>query len=140
MPRKVRVTPLVSFGVLLVLVLAPSALAAKPTSGATGGSTGCSINPVQVGLDQVWTASAWGLPKSEVNLIVTFPDGSKSTGPITVAADGTYTTTGSSNMSASWGFIAPEQLGTYRYQFVGQVRWPAGTYSKQFANCSVVVS
>ena len=49
-------------------------------------------------------------------MIITFPDGSQSTGPITVASNGTYTTTGNSNMSASWGFIAANQTGTYKYQ------------------------
>jgi hypothetical protein len=43
-------------------------------------------------------------------------------------------------MSASWGFIAPEQTGTYKYQFVGRIKWPAGTYSQTYAQCSVAVS
>jgi hypothetical protein len=126
-------------GVILVLSLAlvPAALAGKSRPGGGGGS-GCSIAPGQVLLDQDWTVSASGLP-STVNMIITFPDGSTSTGPITVSG-GTYTTTGNSNMSASWGFIAPEQTGTYKYQFVGRIKWPAGTYSQQYAQCSVVVS
>lgn len=128
-----------------MLVLIPTALAGKGGggsggSGSTGGTTssGCSIAPGTVGLDQTWTVSAWGLP-STTNMIITFPDGATSTGPITVSG-GTFSTTGNSNMSASWGFIAPEQTGTYTYQFVGRVKWPAGTYNQQYAQCSVVVS
>jgi len=127
-------------GVVLALSLAlvPAALAGKP-SGGGGGSAGCSIAPGQVALDQNWTVSAVGLPGT-VNMIVTFPDGAASTGPITVASGGTYTTTGNSNMSASWGFIAPEQTGTYKYQFVGRIKWPAGTYNQTYAQCTVTVS
>jgi len=131
--------------VVLALALVPVALAkGKPGGGGGGGSTGgsgsgCSISPGQVGLDQVWTVSAWGLA-SGANMIVTFPDGATSTGPITVASGGTFTTTGNSNMSASWGFIAPEQTGTYTYQFVNKIKWPAGTYTRSYATCSVQVS
>jgi hypothetical protein len=120
------------------LALVPAALAGKPGGGGSGGG-GCSIAPGQVVLDQNWTVSAWGLP-STVNMIITFPDGASSTGPITVASGGTYTTTGNSNMSASWGFIAPEQTGTYKYQFVGRIKWPAGTYNQMYAQCTVTVS
>jgi hypothetical protein len=120
------------------LALVPAALAGKPGGGGSGGG-GCSIAPGQVVLDQNWTVSAWGLP-SNVNMIITFPDGASSTGPITVASGGTYTTTGNSNMSASWGFIAPEQTGTYKYQFVGRIKWPAGTYNQMYAQCTVTVS
>jgi hypothetical protein len=127
--------------IVLALALVPVALAGKagkPGGGGTSGSS-CSITPGQVALDQVWTVSASGLP-STVNLIITFPNGGQSTSPITVASGGTYTTTGNSNMSASWGFIKPEQTGTYTYQFVGKVTWPAGTFRQSYAKCSVVVS
>jgi hypothetical protein len=103
----------VRFGPLAViaalgLALAPTAFAGKGGSNTAG--SGCAISPSQVVLDQSWTVSAWGLPtNSTVNMIITFPDGGKSTGPITVAPNGTFRTTGNSNMSASWGFIAPEQ-------------------------------
>ena len=130
---------------LLALALAPAALAGKPGGGGGrggggggGASSGCSIAPGQVVLDQDWTVSASGLP-STVNMIITFPDGATSTGPVTVASGGTYTTTGNSNMSANWGFIAPEQTGTYTYKFVGRVKWPAGTYNTLYATCSVQV-
>jgi len=134
---------LTAASLVLTLVLVPAALAGKPGGGG-GGSTGnsgsgCSIAPRQVGLDQVWTVSAWGLA-SGANMIVTFPDGATSAGPVTVASGGTYVTTGNSNMSASWGFIAPEQTGTYTYQFVNRIKWPAGTYTKSYATCSVQVS
>jgi hypothetical protein len=129
----------------LVVALAsvPVALAGKGAGGGKTGGTGsgCSISPGQVALDQVWTVSASGLPTgSTVNMIITFPNGAQSTGPITVASNGSYTTTGNSNMSATWGFIAPEQHGTYTYQFVNRVKWPAGTFTQSFAKCSVVVS
>lgn len=122
------------------LALVPAALAGKPGGGGAGsGSPACSITPGSVALDQDWTVSALGLPGT-VNMIITFPDGAQSTGPITVASGGTYTTTGNSNMSASWGFITPEQTGTYKYQFVGRIKWPAGTYNQLYAQCSVTVS
>jgi hypothetical protein len=127
---------------VLSLALVPAALAGKPGGGGGAGGSGsaaCSITPGSVALVQNWTVSAKGLPGT-VNMIITFPDGGSSTGPITVASGGTYTTTGNSNMSASWGFIAPEQTGTYKYQFVGRIKWPAGTYSQTYAQCSVTVS
>ncbi|HET6863763.1 MAG TPA: hypothetical protein VFH37_00990 [Candidatus Saccharimonadales bacterium] len=102
-------------------------------------SSSCSISPNQVVLDQIWTVSALGLPSSGVNQIITFPDGAQSTGPITVSSNGTYTTTGNSNMSATWGFIAPEQKGTYNYQYVGKIKWPAGSFTKLYASCNVTV-
>jgi hypothetical protein len=139
-----RIAHAASFvAVVLALALVPAAIAAKGGNsggGSTGtGGSGCSITPGQVVLDQVWTVSAWGLP-STVNRILTFPNGASSTGPITVASDGTFTTTGNSNMSAAWGFIQPEQKGTYTYQFVGKIRWPYGTFNQSYATCSVVVS
>jgi hypothetical protein len=130
---------------ILALVLIPAAFA-KGKPGGGGGSTGtsgsgCSISPGQVVLDQAWTTSAWGLPTSStVNLIITFPNGGQWMGAISVASNGTYTASGNSNMSASWGFIAPEQTGTYTYQFVNQIKWPAGTFTKSFAKCAVLVS
>jgi hypothetical protein len=130
-------TVLAIVALVLSFALVPSAFAGKPTGG--GGSSSCSITPGAVALDQNWTVSATGLP-STVNMIITFPDGSQSTGPITVVSGGSYTTTGNSNMSATWGFIAPEQVGTYKYQFVGRIKWPAGTYGQLYAQCSVAVS
>ena len=132
---------LATAALVLSLALVPGALAGKHSSGGSGSGSGCSITPGQVALDENWTVSAWGLPTgSTVNMIITFPDGATSAGPITVASGGTYTTTGNSNMSASWGFIAPEQTGTYEYQFVGKIRYPGGTYNQLYAQCSVVVS
>jgi len=128
-------TALAGIALVLTLALVPAALAGKPG----GGSSNCSITPGSVALDQNWTVSASGLP-SNVNMILTFPDGATSTGPVTVASGGTYTTTGNSNMSASWGFISPEQTGTYSYKFVGRIKWPAGTYNQMYAQCSVTVS
>jgi hypothetical protein len=133
----VRFVPLAA--IALALAPAPTALAGKGGSGTAG--SGCSISPSQVLLDQSWTVSARGLPThSTVNMIISFPDGGRSTGPITVGPNGTFATTGNSNMSASWGFIAPEQKGTYSYQFVGRVKWPAGTFTQSYGECFVVVS
>jgi hypothetical protein len=125
---------------VLALALVPAALANKGHGGggASSGGSGCSISPGQVALDQVWTVSASGLPSS-TNMIITFPDGGTSAGPIPVASGGTFTTTGNSNMSATWGVIPPEQTGTYTYQFVGKMTW-AGTFRQLYATCSVVVS
>jgi hypothetical protein len=122
----------------VAMLVVPLALAAKPTGGGGTTGSGCSIAPGQVGLDQVWTVSAWGLP-STVNMIINFPNGGQTIGPVTVT-NGTFTTTGNSNMSASWGFIVPEQTGTYTYQFVGRIKWPAGTFNQSYASCSVVVA
>jgi hypothetical protein len=128
--------------IVIVLALAPAALAGKGRGGPPGGGgttgSGCSILPGQVVLDEIWTVSAWGLPAG-ANMIITFPDGGKSTGPILVSG-GSFTTTGNSNMSAGWGVIPPEQTGTYTYQFVGKVSYSTGTFSKLYAACSVVVS
>jgi hypothetical protein len=132
----VRFVPVAAIAAL-VLALAPSALAGKGGSNAAG--SGCSISPSQVVLDQSWTVAAWGLPtNSTVNEIITWPDGGQTTGPIAVASNGTFTTTGNSDMSP--GFIAPEQTGTYTYQFVGKVKWPAGSFTQSYAKCSVAVS
>jgi hypothetical protein len=124
---------------VLALALVPVALAKGKPGGGGGGSTGgsgCSILPGQVALDQVWTVSAWGLP-STVNMIITFPDGGQGYGPVPVA-NGTFTTTGNSNMTKDWGFIAPEQTGTYTYQFVGKISLQ-GTFNTLYATCKVQV-
>ncbi len=141
-PTAARIALAAAF-MILALALVPAALAGKGNGGSGGGGagSGCSISPSQVVLDQTWTVSAWGLPtNSTVNMIITFPDGSKDTGPVTVASNGTFTTTGNSNMSATWGFIAPEQTGTYTYQFVNKIKWPAGTFTQSYAKCSVLVA
>jgi hypothetical protein len=129
----------IAFGAAL---LAPALLPAAATAGKAGSGTGnCSISPNPVVLDQVWTLSALGLPTgSTVNMIITFPDGGQVIGTITVGSNGTFTTTGNSDMSANWGFIAPQQRGTYSYQFVGKIKWPAGTFTQSYARCSVIVS
>jgi len=139
MTRKTRSVLIAVATTFLALAFAPAA--AFATNGKPGGGTGCSISPNAVVLDQVWTTSARGLPTSStVNMIITFPDGGQLTGPITVSSDGTFTTTGNSNMSATWGLITPEQTGTYTYQFVGKVKWPAGTFRQSYAKCAVSVS
>jgi hypothetical protein len=117
---------------LLLLTLLPAAAIAGKGKSA---DPGCSMSSGQVVLDQSWTVSAWGLPRSTVNLIVRFPDGTTVTGPITAASDGTFTTTQSSADA-----IPAEQTGTYTYEFVGSVKWPAGTFNQLYATCSMKVS
>jgi hypothetical protein len=120
---------------------AAMAAGSKPAGAAVNRSSGCSITPSEVSLDQLWDVSAWKLPtRATVEMIINFPDGAQSTGPIVVASDGTYATTGNSDMSASWGLILPEQVGTYTYEFVGRVKWPAGSFSTLYAQCSVLVA
>jgi hypothetical protein len=91
---------------------------------------GCSGSPNQAALGQSWTLSAFGLPTNGiVNLITTYPNGDTLTAPVSPAANGTYSTS-----------TAPaQQTGTYGYQFVGRVRWPAGTFNQTYATCSVQV-
>jgi hypothetical protein len=141
MTRKSSVARFVPLAAIAALGLAVADSADAGKGGPSSAGSGCSLSPGQVVLDQSWTVSAWGLPaNSTVNMIITFPDGGRSIGPIAVATSGTFATTGNSNMSASWGFIAPEQRGTYGYQFVGKVKWPAATFTQSYARCSVIVS
>jgi hypothetical protein len=141
MTRKSSVAGFVPLAAIAALGLTLAASAHAGKGGSNSAGPGCSISPGQVVLDQSWIVSAWGLPtNSTVNMIITFPDGGQSTGPIGVATNGTFATAGNSNMSASWGFIAPQQKGTYSYRFVGKVKWPAGTFTLSYAHCSVVVS
>ena len=67
-------------------------------------------------------------------MIVTYPNGTASTGPIDVASDGTFTLTTSSASA-----LPAEQTGTYTYQFVSRVSWPSGSYNKLYESCSVNV-
>jgi hypothetical protein len=141
MTRKLSVARFVPPAAIAALALALAPFAHAGKGGSNAGGSGCSITPGQVVLDQSWIVSARGLPaNSTVNMIITFPDGGRSRNPITVDPNGTFTTTGNSNMSASWGFIAPEQMGTYTYQFVGKVKLPAGTFTQSYGECFVVVS
>jgi hypothetical protein len=123
----------VAVGTALAAMLAVPALV--PTAGAAKPDPACSIAPNAVSVDQSYTLSAWGLPAgSAVNLIVTYPNGLKVTGPVSVAANGTYTLTQSSANA-----MPAEQTGTYGYQFVGKVRWPQGTFNQSYASCLVQV-
>jgi hypothetical protein len=101
----------------------------------------CSVTPSQVVLDQDWIVNVTGLPtKSTVYKRIVFPDGGVASGPISITSGGTYTETGNSNMTKDWGFIAPEQKGTYTYQFVNKVRYPGDTFTRSYAMCSVQVN
>jgi hypothetical protein len=111
-------------------------VAAVSTATAGRPDPACSVSPTQVALDQTWALSAYGLPtNTTVNLITTYPNGAKVTGPITVAGDGTFSMTSSS----ATGF-PPEQTGTYTYQLVGKVKWPSGSFTQSYAACTVNVS
>lgn len=119
-------------------VLAALSVLVAAVSTATAGrpDPACWVSPGQVALDQTWSMSAYGLPtNTTVNLITSYPNGAKVTGPVTVAGDGTFSMTSSS----ATGF-PPEQTGTYTYQLVGKVKWPQGTYTQSYASCTVAVS
>jgi hypothetical protein len=133
-PRSLRI-PLCA--ALLVLALVPAAaLAGTGKPGTRTTSSGCSISPSRVVLDQAWTVSAWGLPTGgDVNLITTYPNGTTTTGLISVASGGSFTSTQSSADA-----LPAEQTGTYTYRFVGKVTWQEGTFMKSYATCSVQVS
>jgi hypothetical protein len=93
----------------------------------------CTVSPNPAALDQLFTISAAGLPTgSAVNLIITFPNGTAATSPISVSSNGTYTLT----MSSAGSMFPSEQTGTYTYQFVGRVKWPQGTFKQSYATCS----
>jgi hypothetical protein len=118
--------------VLALAAMSVVILAVSPAS-ASKRDVGCSASPGAVSLNQTYTVSAWGLPTNgAVNMVTTYPDGSSSIEPVSVAADGAYALTLStaSVMSAA-------QTGTYSYQFVGKVRWPLGTFNQSYATCSV---
>ena len=86
MARKTSVVRIaLSTAFVFALALVPAAFAGKGGGSTGSANSGCSISPGQVVLDQVWTVSASGLPNSTVNMIITFPNGGQSTGPITAA-------------------------------------------------------
>jgi hypothetical protein len=117
----------------LATMLAVPALVS--TAGAARHDPPCSITPGSVALDQSYTLSASGLPTGgTVNMIVTYPNGTTGTGPVSVASDGTFTLT-----TSSANAYPPEQVGTYSYQFVGKVRWPEGTFNQSYSSCAVQV-
>jgi hypothetical protein len=122
---------------ILPVIAALSVLVAAVSTAAAGRpDPACSVSPGQVALDQTWAMSAYGLPtNTTVNLITTYPNGARVTGPVTVSPDGTYSMTSSS--ATGW---PPEQTGTYSYQFVGKVKWPSGSFTQSYASCSVDVS
>jgi hypothetical protein len=121
--------------VLLAVAAAASAVFLVSAAGAARPDPACTIAPGPVSLDQSYNVSAWGLPtRGTVNMIVTYPNGSTLTGPVSVAPDGTYTLTRSSADA-----MPAEQSGTYAYQFVGKVKWPQGTFNQSYASCSVQV-
>src|SRR5437879_9857068 len=95
----------------------------------------CTVSPNPAALDQLFTVSATGLP-STVNLIITFPNKTAATSPISVSSNGTYTLT----MSSAGSMFPSEQTGTYTYQFVGRIKWPAGTFRQTYATCSANVT
>jgi hypothetical protein len=121
--------------ILLVVAVGSAAFLVSAASAARHDPP-CTISPGgSASLDQSYTVSAQGLPTGgTVNMIVTYPNGSSATGPVSVASDGTYTLTQSSATA-----VPAEQSGTYTYQFVGKVTWPAGTFKQLYASCSVQV-
>jgi hypothetical protein len=121
--------------ILFAIAATASAVFLVSGAGAARPGPGCTSSLGSVSLDQSYAVSAWGLPThGTVNMIVTYPNGSTSTGPVSVASDGTYTL----NQSSANG-IAPEQTGTYAYQFVGKVKWPEGSFNQSYASCTAQV-
>ena len=122
----IAVTGIIGFNALATV---PAASVQKDPS--------CTVSPNPAALDQLFTISAVGLPTgSTVDLIVTFPNKIAATSPISVSSNGTYSLTESSANS----MFPSEQTGTYTYQFVSKVRWPAGTFHQSYATCSVSVN
>jgi len=113
---------------LLALLLVPAALA--------GGKKdpGCTVSAAQVQFGQDFTVSAYELPSTAVDLIFKSPNAGWTTQALPVNSNGTYAFTFNSNMV---GGYTP---GTYSFQFVSKVSWPAGTYRTSYAFCSVYVS
>lgn len=113
-------------------VIVAALLSVVSTAGAAKRDPACSISPGSVSAGQEYTVSAIGLPKGNVNVVVTAPDGTQMTSAIEPANgswSGTYT-------APSWN----GETGTYSYKFVGKVTWPAGTYSTVYATCSAQVN
>jgi hypothetical protein len=124
---------------VILLALAATSVVFLVVSPAIAGKrdAGCSASSGTASLDRSSAVTAWGLPTSStVNLIVTYPDGSTGTGPVPVAADGTYSVTA---QASSTSLLAAPQTGTYGYQFVGRVKWPQGTFNQSYASCSMQV-
>jgi len=114
-----------------------STLSALPVASRQAAASPCTVNPNPAALDQLFTVSATGLPTGgAVNLIITFPNGTAATSPISVSSNGSYTLT----MSSAGSMFPSEQTGTYKYQFVGKVKWPAGTFNQSYATCSETVT
>jgi hypothetical protein len=120
--------------VILVTSLSGSTLLSIPVA-AVHTDPSCTVTPSTAALNQPFTISAVGLP-SAVNLIITFPNGTAAISPITVSSNGTYTLT----MSSAGSMFPSEQTGTYTYQFVGRMKWPAGTFRQSYATCSASVT
>lgn len=121
-------------GIVLALAAMATAFVIVSPAGAKR-DPNCSVSPGHVALDQSWTVSAFGLPTGgSVNMIATYPNGTTLTGPVSVASDGTLTFTSSSATALPAG-----HTGTYTYQFVGKMFWPAGTFKQSYATCSVQV-
>ncbi len=93
----------------------------------------CSITPGTVSLGESFTVNAEGLPHNGVYLIVAHDDWA-STGPISTP-DGTFQLTISSDDLYPSG-----QTGEFTYHFVSKVRWPQGTFQKEYTSCSVTIS
>jgi hypothetical protein len=113
-------------------VVVAALLSVVSTAGAAKKDPPCSINPGSVSSGQSYTVSVAGLPARNVNLVVTAPDGATLTSWIDTAG-GSYS---GSYTAAFWN----GETGTYKYEFVGKVSWPAGTYSQVYSTCSVQVS
>jgi hypothetical protein len=94
----------------------------------------CWSTPNQVVAGDSYSVAASGLPTNSVlNLVVFYPDGSRLTTPAT-SSDGAFSLT-----SSSGGTLQAAKAGSYSFKFVGKVSWPSGTWTKEYASCSMVV-
>lgn len=90
------------------------------------------VDPATAALGGQFTVEAEGLPRNGVYLIVAHDDWA-STGPIDTSS-GSYARTMSSDDLYPSGVT-----GEFSFHFVSKVRWPQGTFSKEYTSCMVTV-
>jgi hypothetical protein len=121
-----RKAALVAISLIAAGCFAAGASANKP------GAAQCWASSSEVAIGSSYNISASGLPSNgTVNLVVFYPDGGRLTTPVS-NSDGSF------SMQASTGstFQAAE-AGSYTFKFVGKVSWPSGSWSKEYATCSM---
>ena len=105
--------------VALIVPFSPIAAASQKSD------PGCSVSAVTVGVNTVYTVSAWGLPtRGAMNLWVT-ENGVTTGSPLGGTSDGTFNLSKSSSVA-----------GTTTYAFSG----PTRNHMTMYATCSVAVN